>query len=399
MAEIAETVNNLQTQLTAVQAALDGNSNSGLFKHPMFNGLPNEDVNEWLAKFDRLSKFYSWSNAKKLGALPLLLGGSALAWYQTLPTEVTSDFSQLVEQFKVRFGVTNLEFIFRQELYSRKQGPNEPLSMYTEDIIRQCQRLSLSDVDMMNIFINGLKGDLKSHVILNQPKSFAEADNLARLRNAVNFSAGGQMPVANDFDTAQTRRIKELEGQVNLLMSLASQKESLRSTPQPVQAIDSSVAAQADAKALNNPFLPLSVPEAMPPPPSTYFEMQHLRNDIIAAIDTRLSQNQLQKRPFNSQRFSNGTARGRNLRTTDGQPVCNNCQRVGHVSRYCNANRQSSAPFRRNVQFRDTPSQQEDAYQPSFQAPRFQSQQPRFHNQSTFRGANRQYLNDNGPSQ
>ena len=180
MAEIAETVNNVQTQVTAVQAALDGNSNSGLFMHPMFNGLPNEDVNEWLAKFDRLSIVYSWSNAKKLGALPLLLGGSALAWYQTLPTEVTSDFSQPGEQFKVRFGVTNLEFIFHQELYSRKQGPNEPLSMYTEDIIRQCQPLSLSDVDMMKIFINGLKNDLKSHVILNQPKSFAEADTLAR---------------------------------------------------------------------------------------------------------------------------------------------------------------------------------------------------------------------------
>ena len=63
------TVDNLQTQLSAVQAAIDGNTNSSLFKQPPFNGLPNEDVNEWLAKFDRLSKFYSWSNAKKLGAL------------------------------------------------------------------------------------------------------------------------------------------------------------------------------------------------------------------------------------------------------------------------------------------------------------------------------------------
>ena len=139
MAEMAEAVNNLQTQLTAVQAALDGSSTSSLFKHPMFNGHPNEDVYEWLAKFDRISKFYNWSNAKKLGAVPLFLGVSALVWYQTLSAAVTGYFSALVEQLKARFGVQNLEFIFRQELYSCKQGPNAPLSMYTEDIICKCQ--------------------------------------------------------------------------------------------------------------------------------------------------------------------------------------------------------------------------------------------------------------------
>ena len=30
-----------------------------------------------------------------------------------------------------------------------------------------------------------------------------------------------------------------------------------------------------------------------------------------------------------------GGARGTNLRTTDGQPICNFCQKVGHVAKYC----------------------------------------------------------------
>ena len=64
-----------------------------------------------------------------------------------------------------------LEFLFRQELYARKQGPTEPLSMYTEDIIKKSQRLALSDKDLMNVFINGLFDEIKNHVILNQQNS------------------------------------------------------------------------------------------------------------------------------------------------------------------------------------------------------------------------------------
>ncbi len=57
--------------------------------------------------------------------------------------------------------------------------------IYTQDIFRKCQRLSLSDKEMMNIFINGLSHELNTYVILNQTTSFAEAENLAWLKDAV----------------------------------------------------------------------------------------------------------------------------------------------------------------------------------------------------------------------
>ncbi len=407
MAQIEATVTNLQTQLTAVQAALDGNSNSGLFKQPTFSGLPNEDVNEWVIKFDRLSKFYNWSNAKKLGALPLLLSGPALAWYQTLPAETSNDFSALIEQLKNRFGAQNLEFIFRQELYSRKQGPNEPLSMYTEDIIRRCQRLSLSDNDMMNVFINGLADNIKNHVILNQPKSFAEADNLARLRNAVNISGGTTSHLGNAQGVAQAQRIKELEGQVNLLMSLASQKEGAKlNSPPSIQALETEILAQSRPNPSTNPFLPLPTSEPASQATSN-FGMQEFKNDIIAAIDARLSNNQFQKKSGNPQRFPSGYARGRSLRTTDGQPICNTCQRVGHVARYCNSRPQFSVPQyqpRYPRQPFQSQYQQTAAYEPPFQQPRFQAQisnpRPRFQNQPRFQSTdNQQFLNETGSSQ
>jgi hypothetical protein len=45
--------------------------------------------------------------------------------------------------------------------------------------------LGLIDLDVMHYFIQGLRLDLKSHVILGQPKSLSQAENLANLKEAV----------------------------------------------------------------------------------------------------------------------------------------------------------------------------------------------------------------------
>ena len=47
----------LQNQMSAMQAALEGKSQASLFKPKMFIGFPVEDVNEWLLQFERYSKF------------------------------------------------------------------------------------------------------------------------------------------------------------------------------------------------------------------------------------------------------------------------------------------------------------------------------------------------------
>ena len=61
-----------------------------------------------------------------------------------------------------------MDSILRQELYARRQGPLELLAIYTEDIIKRFQRPSLNDNELMNVFINGLSPELKSHVVLTQ---------------------------------------------------------------------------------------------------------------------------------------------------------------------------------------------------------------------------------------
>ena len=326
-------VHELQNQMSAMQAALEGNSQASLFKPKMFNGFPSEDVNEWLHQFERYSKFYNWSNPKRLNAISLLFGGAALAWFRTLPDETTSDFNELVEELKKCFGSQSLDFLFRQELYARKQGPNEPLAIYTEDIIRKAQRLSLSDTDMMNIFVNGLNHVIKTHVILNQPKTFAEAENLAHLRDSVSKTSAYDTPQMSPSIAPQEQRIKELEGQVNLLFSLANKSAS---------------SEFAHSHAVNTTPNPASAPiHAINP----LAEMQTFKNEIIAAIQTGIKEANKGNNNNNQPRFrrSSTFVRGRNLRTTDGRPICNVCNRVGHVACSCweNLERAQQTQFRR----------------------------------------------------
>ena len=84
----------------------------------------------------------------KLGALPLMLGGPPLAWFQTLTNETANDYQAFIESLIDMFGAQKLDFILRQEPYAHKQVPNEPLPFYMEDIIRKGQHLS--GIETMN---------------------------------------------------------------------------------------------------------------------------------------------------------------------------------------------------------------------------------------------------------
>eukprot|EP00795_Rhopilema_esculentum_P017844 gene17844-9550_t len=73
------------------------------------------------------------------------------------------------------------------------------------------------------------------------------------------------------------------------------------------------------------------------------YELSELKQDMLAVMDARLKQNFQGKGGPNyfPPRHGQKGVRGRNLRATDGQPICNKCQKVGHVARYCPESNQS----------------------------------------------------------
>ena len=79
------------------------------------------------------------------------------------------------------FATPHQQFLRRQELNNRTQGPLEPLESYLDDIDTRASRLQLTDAETMQCFVQGLRQDLKEHVILQLSETYASAVDAARL--------------------------------------------------------------------------------------------------------------------------------------------------------------------------------------------------------------------------
>ena len=108
--------------------------------------------------------------------------------------EMRANLDQLQEALRDAF-VSPQQFLRRQELNNRTQGPFESLETYLDDIDARASRLQLTDAETMPFFVQGLRQELKEHVILKLPNSYAEAVDAARLKNSLTRP---KLPVPND---------------------------------------------------------------------------------------------------------------------------------------------------------------------------------------------------------
>ena len=184
--------------------------------HPTpFFGKPTDDLTAFLSHFEQYSNFCGWDSKQRLWALPLYLQGNAGSWYASLNTSFES-CDALINALKEQFSNPASLWLLHQQLSSRKQNETESLANYAAEIRRLCKRLGLSDNEGMHYFIQGLHPDLKGHVILGQPKTLAEAENLAHLKEADSVS------------TPKLARYKfesQLQSVIKSLEALASDKQ------------------------------------------------------------------------------------------------------------------------------------------------------------------------------
>ena len=250
---------------------------------------------------------------------------------QRQPDDVRADFDQLQAALRDGFTSPHQTFLRRQELNMRRQGSHEPLESYIEDIDARAQRLQLSDLETMQCFMQGLRQHLKEHVILQLPGSYAEATAAARLKNSLHASD----TTSNQF--------------------AASATANLNSPP-----------------TFNN-NTPVS------------HEDLHALQQQLQALQTQLGR----RNPEPAFRQGNT----RNSRTTDGRPICNLCNKVGHIASRCNGttNRYNSPYSSRdnsryppNPNFRSNWSNFQRPPQPRNYPPAFQPR-PNYQNNSQYR--------------
>ena len=260
-------------------------SGSNNIKFPTFSGNASADVNSFLRQFNLTAAFYKLNSFQKADMLPLLLTGNANVWFSTSALS-SATFEQLSDALKKQFHTESDVWLLRQQLLNKKQAPNETVAQFASEIRKLCQRLNVPTEESVNYLLNGLKPELKNYVILHRPKTFAEAETHAKLREA--------LPEAKPKDRTD-----------EILNALAKMKNS----------------EEPKIAAYNAPFTTSQAPRA------GYSQEKPLGRDEI----TQLIRQELR-------RSRNQQSQGqdyRNRRTFDGRPICNYCRKPGHVAYVC----------------------------------------------------------------
>ena len=189
-ADIAKESHTQRTQLNHIESQLDMKpSSSGIQPH-VFDGNPAIDVVIWLDSFSRIANINNWSKENQLNAFPLYLSGVAHAWFISLTDDIKSD---LLDSLRPPFTRDLLpgpqDWLLSQQFKStRKQAKGERIDEYIADNTRLYQQLKLSDADSVRYLTQGLLPNIQSYVTLARPKSFQEAESLARMKEAVDNS-------------------------------------------------------------------------------------------------------------------------------------------------------------------------------------------------------------------
>ena len=209
--------------------------------------------------------------------------------------------------------------------------------------------MGLTDLDVMHYFIQGLRPDLKSHVILGQPKSLSEAENLANLKEVV---------LKHTSNFTQQKPESQLQSVVTSLERLTNAQQN-------------NISNFATYNAHSHDFRYDQHHGGQSTFLSPRHDLDHLTKFVRDEVRRQTRFMAPTTRPSNS-----GAPSVRNRRTTDGLPICNKCDKVCHIARSC---RSSGNPHATRPLHNQTFRPNAPAFRPN--APTFQPNAPTFVNQ------------------
>ncbi len=120
--------------------------NLNLFPHrdpPVFRGSPQEDVVEWLFRFQQIAQLNQWNPEQQLRNIGMSFEGSAQKWHWNVMSRPVPPvtFDALKEELLRAFKPVNYEDHLELKLRSRKQCVDESFNDYFHDVVYMCGKI------------------------------------------------------------------------------------------------------------------------------------------------------------------------------------------------------------------------------------------------------------------
>ena len=179
-----------------------------------FSGRVDENGQSWLATFELWLRFRSINGERKAAALALHLKDSAAAWYQSLADNRRDTYDNLRAAFIERYGAARLQPWQRAGLaWTIEQQPTQTVDDYMVAVMNAGKDAGLTDQQLVNAVIKGLRPSIRQYVIRQQPT------NIDDLRAAATLAEQTELPSATTPSSTDTiaATVARLEDQLKQL--------------------------------------------------------------------------------------------------------------------------------------------------------------------------------------
>ena len=326
-----QTLNNLAQKMLVKDVRID-----------KFHGRDNEHISRW---FEKLELLLTTKGIDKTGLLAIAqiinnLGGPAETFLFELPAEERESFEKLKNALMKRYATKDRTWVKRQRLITRRQGTNELLSDYINDMHELFSGLQVAEADKVTYFVEGLLPSLKVEVLKRMPETLLVAEECARTLDSINKRM------------SQTNENSQVERLINALMAngqVPAVATGTSSTPMEKQM--QALTARMDV--LTNKLGGVAPKEENKGQLAAYVEPERESQQSLTKLIRELKEDlrhEIQQRDRQVDARINGLARRvlpnryesqqPRQRTRDGKPICFDCGNIGHV--------QQSCPYRRS---------------------------------------------------
>jgi hypothetical protein len=145
-----------------------------------------ERTEQWLDKFNTYSAFRNISEDDRLQLFKLLMTDQAEDWLRSLPTTVVGDYKQLLQEFRKRYALTDIDrWKKASSMWSREQRPGESVDAYITDIKNAARVVPVRDETLLRFaMVRGLLPDVRLHVLQSGAMTLDDVIKAARVAEA-----------------------------------------------------------------------------------------------------------------------------------------------------------------------------------------------------------------------
>ncbi|XP_075742234.1 uncharacterized protein LOC142795730 [Rhipicephalus microplus] len=324
---------------------------------PIFSGSGEQDVEDWLSLYERVSASNKWDNDSKLAYVIFYLADVAKLWFTNRETAIASwsTFKTLVTEAFGRPEVRKLRA--DQRLRHRAQQPGETFTSYIEDVLDLCKRVnsSMPEEEKIRHILKGIEDGAFQMLLAKSPTTIAALvslcqsfDELRRQRSIARQSVPSPDSISavalangNVHQGTLSNQIKdfireEVARQLSLLPHSDAPTTSLPSNMQ--QAIRTEICNALPTVPASYPCT--SVPSDLstagyaptaPPSPLSYAAVvaRPPPHPVALSAPPPPASPPVYRPPPCFFRPSN------EWRTRDNRPICFACGIAGHIARFC----------------------------------------------------------------